>query len=67
VGVWVGGHPRANLWHISKDTQENSTSFDINVVVGGDGANMVLNEKPTKNWKPTQFVTHCSGYSVATV
>jgi len=51
VGVWVGGHPRANLWHISKDAQENSTSFDINVVVGGDGANMVLNEKPTKNWK----------------
>jgi len=51
VGVWVGGHLRANLWHISKDAQENSSSFDINVVVGGDGANMVLNENPTKNWK----------------
>ena len=26
-------------------------SFDTNVVVVGDGANMVLNEKLTKNWK----------------
>ena len=37
--------------HVSKDAHENSASFDINVVVVGDGANMVLNEKPTKNLK----------------
>ena len=51
MGVWVGEHPRANLWHISKDAQENSTSFDINVVLVGGGANMVFNEKLTKNRK----------------
>ena len=25
VGVWVGGHPRANFLHGSKDVQENCT------------------------------------------
>jgi len=33
------------------DAHENSASFDKNVVVVDDGANMVLNEKPTKNRK----------------
>jgi len=47
VGVWVGGIRRQT--YSSKDAQENSTSFDINVV--GDGANMVFNEKLTKNRK----------------
>ena len=28
VGVWVGGHHPTNFSHISKDAQENSTSFD---------------------------------------
>ena len=51
VGVWVGGHHATNFSHISKDAQENFVSFDTNVVVVGDGANMVLNEKLTKNWK----------------
>ena len=43
------GHDAANFSQISKDAQENSTSFDTKVVVVGVGANMVLNEKPTKN------------------
>ena len=30
---------------------ENLASFDTIVVVVGDGANMVLNEKLTNNWK----------------
>ena len=51
VGVGVGGHDATNFTCISKDAQENSTSFDTNPVLGGDGANMVLNEKRTKNWK----------------
>ena len=51
VGVWVGGQDAAYFSHVSKDAHENSASFDINVVVVGDGANMVLNEKPTKKWK----------------
>ena len=38
------GVERGKLSHIS----ENSTSFEINVVVMGDGENMVLNEKLTK-------------------
>ena len=38
-----------NFSHSSKDAQENSTSFDTNVVLEGGGANMGLNEKPTKN------------------
>ena len=40
-----------NTKHSSKDAQENSTSFDINVVLVGGGANMVFNEKLTKNRK----------------
>ena len=36
---------------LSKDSHENSASFDINVVVVGDGPNMFSNEKPTKNCK----------------
>ena len=51
VGVWVRGQDAAKFSHISKDAHKNSASFDINVVVVGDGANMVLNEKPTKNQK----------------
>ena len=51
VGVWVRGQDAANFWHIWKDAQKNFASFDTNVVLGGAGANMVLNEKPTKNWK----------------
>ena len=51
MGVWVEGHYAANFKHSSKDAQENSTSFDTNVVVGGDGANLVSNENPTKNRK----------------
>ena len=35
VGVWVGGHHPTNFSHISKDAQENSTSFDTNVFGGG--------------------------------
>ena len=48
------GQDAANFSHISKNAHEilrNSASFDINVVVVGDGANMVLNEKPTINCK----------------
>ena len=51
VGVWVRGQDTANFSHVSKDAHENSASFDINVIVVSDGANMVLNEKPTKNWE----------------
>ena len=51
MGVWVRGHHAANFSHISKDAPENSTSFDTKVVVVGNGANMVLNEKPTKIWR----------------
>jgi len=32
VGVWVGGHPPANLSHTSKDAQLNFTSFDTNLM-----------------------------------
>ena len=39
MGVWVRGHDVANFSQISKDPQENSTSFDTNVVVVGVGAN----------------------------
>jgi hypothetical protein len=48
VGVWVRGHDVANFSQISKDAQKNSTFFDTNVVVVGDGANMVLNENRPK-------------------
>ena len=51
MGVWVGGHHAAKFKHSSKDAQENSTSFDTNVVLVGGGANMVFNEKLTKNRK----------------
>ena len=49
MGVGVGGQGATNFSHIPKDSEENSTSFDTNVVTGGDGENVVLNEKPTKN------------------
>ena len=49
MGVWVRGHDAANFSQISKDAQENSTSFDTNVVTGGDWGSMVLNEKLAKN------------------
>ena len=48
MSVWVREHDAANFSHASKDAQENVTSFDTNVVLGDDGANMVFNEKPTK-------------------
>ena len=51
VGVWVSGQHAANFSHLYKSAHENSSSFDKNVVVVGDGPNMVLIEKPTKNWK----------------
>ena len=47
----VGGHDATNFSHLSKDAQENSTSFDTNVVLGRSGAKMVFNENPTKNRK----------------
>ena len=40
------------------DINENFTSFDINVVMVGESANMGLNEKPTKNWKLRRFKLH---------
>ena len=43
------GQDAAYFSHVSKDAQEKSTSFDTNVVLGGGGATMVSNEKPTKN------------------
>ena len=51
MGVWVRGQDAANFSHVSKDAQENSTSFDTNIVLGGGGGNMVFNEKPTKKLK----------------
>ena len=32
VGVWVGGHIPTNVSYESKDAQENSTSFDTNLL-----------------------------------
>jgi len=49
VGVAVGGHDATNFSNISIDVQENSTSFDINVITGGLQGKMVLYKKPTKN------------------
>jgi len=38
VGVWVGGHPRANLWSGSKDAHKNSSSFGPSLMkVGHSG------------------------------
>ena len=51
MGVWVWGQDAATFSQLSKDAHENFTSFDTNIVLGGDGANMVLNEKPAKKWK----------------
>ena len=48
MGVSVRGQDAANFSYIPKDAHDNSASFDINVDVVGDGANMVLHEKPTK-------------------
>ena len=45
------GQDAAYFSYVSKDAQEKSTSFDTNVVLGGCGATMVSNEKPTKKWK----------------
>ena len=36
VGVWAWGQDATNFSHVSKDAQENSTSFDTDVVTGGD-------------------------------
>ena len=51
MGVWALGQDATNFSNVSKDAQENSTSFDANVVLVGGGANMVLNEKPAKKRK----------------
>ena len=51
VGVWVGGQDTTNYSYISKDTQENSASWDTNDVLEHGGENMVFDEKPTKNRK----------------
>ena len=32
MGVWVGGHTLANFLYGSKDAQENSISFDTNLL-----------------------------------
>ena len=34
MGVGVGGHDATNFSHISKDAQENSTSFNTTVIIG---------------------------------
>ena len=44
VGVGVGRHDATNFLSISKDVQENSTSFDTYVLLGLCGANMVFHE-----------------------
>ena len=36
---------------IKRCARKDSASFDTNVVLVGGGANMVLNENPTKKWK----------------
>ena len=51
MGVWAWRQNGTNFSHVSKDAQENSTSFDTHVVFGGRWRNMVLNEKPAKKWK----------------
>ena len=51
MGVWVRGHDGTNFSHISKDAQENFTSFETIVVPGGGWGNMVLYEKPAKKRK----------------
>ena len=51
MGVWALGQDATNFSNVSKDVQENPTSFDTNVVLVGGGANMVLNEKPAKKRK----------------
>ena len=55
MGVWAWGQDATNFSHVSKDAQENSASFDTNVVTGEDRGNMVLNEKPAKKWKLRGF------------
>ena len=42
VGVGVGGHPPAIISYESKDARENSTSFDNDVVTGGERRKMIL-------------------------
>ena len=39
VGVYVGEHPPTNFLYGSKDAQENSTSFDTDVVTGSISGN----------------------------
>jgi len=50
VGVWVGEHPLAYFWHVSKDAQADYTPFDINIVLVGDYANMILDANRQKIW-----------------
>ena len=45
------GQDAANVSDISKDAQENSTSFDTKIVLGVGGANMVWNEKPRAHFR----------------
>ena len=51
MGVWAWGQDATNFSYVSKDAQENSASFDTNVVTGGDRGKMVLNEKSAKKRK----------------
>ena len=49
MGVWVGEPLPTSFLYGPKDAQENSTSFDINIITGDDRENMVLNEKVAEN------------------
>ena len=51
MGVWVGGHPPTKFSYVSKDAQENFTSFDTNDVTVNDSGNMVLNEKTNQKFQ----------------
>ena len=51
VGVWVGGHLATNFSFRPKDAQENSTSFDTNVITGGITF-LPLRFQGASFWKP---------------
>ena len=50
VGVWVGGQPRANFLHISKDAKLNSASFNTSIVTGRRWEQIVLCKKLLEKW-----------------
>ena len=58
----LGIGAECGISHLSKDAHENFGSFDINVVVVGDGANMVLNEKRPKIGNNGGW--NCVGYKI---